>query len=624
MKKLYLFFAISPILAVAQIPNGYYDGTQGLTGYKLKTKVHELISKNYNWHYGDLPSFYATTELDKYYENDNTILDIYSEIPSGPDAYNYTATSIIGSANAEGLGYNREHMMPQSTFNSDYPMYSDLFFVVPTDARINQLRSNYPYGVSTTTPSNVYYTFTNSSKIGKNADTSYYTGRVYEPIDEFKGDVARTMLYFATRYEGKLGTFKFYPGTTDANDTNPLNGTEERAFDAWYLNLMLQWHIQDPVSQREIDRNNLVYGIQKNRNPFIDHPEWVAMIWNQSLVTVPPQSPQNLTITNNSANFLELNWTQNNPSEVVGYKIFVNGIFNGYAKTNHYFLDRLSPSTTYTISIKAYNNTYQDSPEIATSGTTTANSTFAKDLMITKYIEGTTSSTTSVFNNAIEISNKTGHEVNLENYSLRIQFYNSTSSSYYFSGPFQLEGKVADGETFVVYNPNANLTCYTKEQAKFVTAAPPLTFTGSQYLDLAYKGNTVDAVGIKNTANTNGNVSLYRLATILQPTENFSNSEWQTYPMNYCENLGTLQTLEKENTPKNTYSIYPNPVNENLMLLGKDIEKIKKVEIYDIGLRKIKQIYQPFGKEKSIPTHDLKSGIYWLLIEDQALKFIKN
>ena len=61
MKKLYLFFAISPILTVAQIPNGYYDGTQGLTGYKIKTKVHELISKNYNWHYGDLPSFYATT-----------------------------------------------------------------------------------------------------------------------------------------------------------------------------------------------------------------------------------------------------------------------------------------------------------------------------------------------------------------------------------------------------------------------------------------------------------------------------------------------------------------------------------------------------------------------------------
>jgi endonuclease I len=82
-----------------------------------------------------------------------------------------------------------------------------------------------------------------------------YTGRVYEPIDEFKGDVARSLLYFAVRYEGKLGSFTAYSTSTNINPTTdqcPLDGTEERAIDLPYIEMLLQWHA-DPVSQREID-----------------------------------------------------------------------------------------------------------------------------------------------------------------------------------------------------------------------------------------------------------------------------------------------------------------------------------------------------------------------------------
>ncbi|MBS1573622.1 MAG: endonuclease [Bacteroidetes bacterium] len=624
MKKLYFILSILPLfLSAQQIPAGYYNGTQGLTGYSLKSKLHELIIKNYNWHYGDLPNYYGITDLDKYYENDNSILDIYSEIPTGPDAYSYSVGNLIGSSSAEGQGYNREHMMPQSTFNSEYPMYSDLFFVVPTDARINQLRSNYPYGVSTTVPSNVFYIFTNSSKIGKNADTSYYTGRVYEPIDEFKGDIARTMLYFAVRYEGKLGTFNFYPGTTNANDTNPLNGTEERAFDSWFLNLMLQWHNQDPVSQREIDRNNLVYGIQKNRNPFIDHPEWVDMIWNQTPSNTTPIAPQNLTITETSANFAKLNWN-NNDTSVIGYKVYVDGVLHGYTSNTNYIVDHLSPNTNYTITIKSYNNSYLDSSFSTTTVSTQANSSFAKDLRITKYIEGTTSSTTSVFNNALEITNQTGHEVNLEGYKLNIQNYNSTSATYYFSNAFQLEGKVAAGETFVIINPYANLACFPMAQAKFVTASTPLTFTGSQYVELSYKGNPIDAVGLKNTSNTNNNVSLYRKATILQPNPIFDISEWQSYPMNYCEGLGSLQSSEVKINNTNSFTLFPNPAENILYIQGKNIQQIKKASIFDVNFRKISETINPFIKENHIDIHHLTSGNYWLLIDEQALKFIKK
>ena len=113
MKRI-LFLILFPFLAEAQAPSGYYDGTSTLTGYALKSKLHQIISeKNINWHYGDLTNFYNQTDLDKYYDHDasNTtiLLDIYSEIPNGSDSYEYTTANIVGSASAEGQGWNREH-----------------------------------------------------------------------------------------------------------------------------------------------------------------------------------------------------------------------------------------------------------------------------------------------------------------------------------------------------------------------------------------------------------------------------------------------------------------------------------------------------------------------------------
>ena len=107
MKRILLLSLFLPVLVFSQIPAGYYDGTSSLTGYALKTKLHEIISsKNINWHYGDLNEFYNKTDLDKYYDHDasNTaiLLDIYSEIPTGPDAYEYTVANVTGSASEEG------------------------------------------------------------------------------------------------------------------------------------------------------------------------------------------------------------------------------------------------------------------------------------------------------------------------------------------------------------------------------------------------------------------------------------------------------------------------------------------------------------------------------------------
>ncbi|ADQ81713.1 endonuclease [Riemerella anatipestifer] len=285
MKNIYLMVTLLiGGLGLAQIPNGYYDGTEGLSGYTLKSKLSEIITNGHRDRgYNGLWTAYATTDRDLYYENDNTILDIYSENPNGKDPYSYRyKTNQCGNYSGEGSCYNREHIIPQSLFSKASPMRNDAHFVVPTDGYVNGKRDSYPFSVVGTAT----WTSKNGSKLGKNSTTGY-SGTVFEPIDEFKGDVARMILYFVTRYEKRIPSFQ---------SGNIFNGTTTQGLEDWQLDILLTWHNQDPVSQREIDRNNAVYNHQSNRNPFIDHPEWVNKIWKTELSTKETHKNKDLKI----------------------------------------------------------------------------------------------------------------------------------------------------------------------------------------------------------------------------------------------------------------------------------------------------------------------------------------
>ncbi|NUY79407.1 endonuclease [Flavobacterium sp. MAH-1] len=267
--RTFLRFAIllTGLSAFAQIPAGYYNAATG-TGYTLKTQLYNIIKNHTVKSYNMLYTCYQTSDRDYFYENDGTILDIYSEKPNGPDSYTYSATNTgdrCGNYNSEGDCFNREHLMPQSVFNEDSPMVSDPHHILPTDGKVNGMRSNYAFGVV----NNPTWTSTNGSKLGNNS-TAGYSGIVFEPINEFKGDVARCLLYFAVRYQNTVGGYSHAM----------LNGTSDQVFSNWFLNILLTWHQQDPVSAREIARNNAIYAYQNNRNPFIDHPEYACMIWS--------------------------------------------------------------------------------------------------------------------------------------------------------------------------------------------------------------------------------------------------------------------------------------------------------------------------------------------------------
>lgn len=638
MKKLLLLVFLFPVLYFGQSLEVYYKGTEGLSGFALKSKLHEIISQQiYSYKYTQVASLYAATDIDNYYEKDGSVLDIYSEIPNGADAYIYNLNQNISSANAEGQGWNKEHGMPQSNFYGIYPMYSDIHFLIPADARINQLRSNNPYGRTLgaanncNSPNTTPCTASNGSKLGKSI-TPGFTGSVYEPIDEFKGDVARYLLYFITRYEGLLNSFNHQIAAS------PLDGTEERGFEEWYINMLKEWNTLDPVSSREIDRNNAIYAIEKIRNPFIDHPEWVNLIWDGTTDAVAPQVPVGLSVDKVGESFVALSWMPSSEADVIGYKVFVNGTEVKYSHTNSLVIDRLSPSTTYTISVKAYDKGYLLSADSNIVEVTTLDTDqLAKDLMITKYIEGTTSTTNGIYNTAIEITNLTGHDVDLGKYYLNMQ--SKSGTSYYFAEAYQLEGNLENGKSIVLIDPSANFSNYSPSQARFVTNSSALTFTGSQYVELSYgvkylktvstnnydmSFTTVDAVGIKNTSNSNGNVSLYRNTNVTDPNINFTMSEWTSHPMDYAEGLGTYlaeENIEKQNT---AFAVYPNPTQNILKIKGKQMKSVPKIQILDLTGKMVLERELPFNQGNTIDVSALIPGVYWVKIDGFSQKFIKK
>ncbi|MEZ8626556.1 endonuclease [Vibrio splendidus] len=251
----------------------YYKDAKGKVGFALKTALYQIIDNHSSQGYTAIWTLVSEADLDAYYDTDGSILDMYSEKPSGSDSIQFTKVADqCGQYSKEGDCYNREHSFPKSWFGGKVePMNSDGHHLFATDGYVNSKRSNWPFGeVSSTT-----YTSSNGSKLGSAANSLGYVGTVFEPIDEFKGDFARAYFYMATRYENEIANWEGNSTSSDA----ALDGTNTTVFEPWLLTMLKRWHSEDPVSQKEIDRNKAVHDFQGNRNPFIDHPEFVSQIW---------------------------------------------------------------------------------------------------------------------------------------------------------------------------------------------------------------------------------------------------------------------------------------------------------------------------------------------------------
>jgi endonuclease I len=273
LRNLTLFLLLSGLAASGQIPAGYYNSAANLYGAALKDALHHIIDDHTELSYTAVTNALKVTDEDPL--NSNNVICIYT-------GWSYPKTEFGNLGNQ----WNREHVWSKShgDFGDNPPEGTDLHHLRPCDASVNSAKGNKDFSKGVT------------QYIDGSGPTGCYTAPyIWEPRDADKGDVARMMFYMAVRYEGDNGetNLELVSYVNSSPDYQPLYGN---------LDTLLKWHNQDPVSNWEITRNDAIYyQYQGNRNPFIDHPEYVDMIWGEEPVS---------HVTGFSANDITLTWTE--------------------------------------------------------------------------------------------------------------------------------------------------------------------------------------------------------------------------------------------------------------------------------------------------------------------------
>ena len=610
MKKIYSFLLLLFItVSFAQIPSGYYNTATG-TGYTLKTQLYNIIKGHTDNGYAGLYTTYQTSDVDNFYENDGTVLDMYSENPSGTDPYNYSTgtTQRCGNYSVEGDCYNREHIIPQSVFNESSPMVSDAHFITPTDGKVNGMRSNYPHG----TVSSATYTSQNGSKLGSSS-VSGYSGTVFEPVNAFKGDIARMYFYFATRYENTVSGYSF-----------PMfDGSANKVFTTAFLNVLLAWHAQDPVSAREIARNNAIYGRQNNRNPYIDHPEYVNQIWGgtSSTDSQAPTAPTSLASTSKTSTSITLAWNASTDNVgVTGYDVYANSVFKTTVSGLSATITGLTASTSYSIYVKARDaagNTSASSSTIAVTTNSSGTGGTATDLLFSEYIEG------SGNNKALEIANNTGSSVSLSAYTIKKQ----TNGAGSWSTGLALSGTLTTGSKFVIVNSSISSTCYSTSAANISTSGTELMFNGNDAVGLFKNGVLIDIIGTFSggTANFAIDVTLRRKSTVTSPSTTFNlSSQWDSYTTDTCNNLASKIAIpnDEEIVDSDEIIVYPNPSDGNFYVGFDNLDTTYSIEIISFAGQKVFE--KQNTTDTAVPVSHLAKGIYIVQIITDSKTIIKK
>ncbi len=254
-----------------QIPTGYYVNAEGKTGESLKTALHEIIHEHTRLSYDGVWSALKYTDEDP--NNSNNVILLY------------TGWSYPKSNNGGGTTeWNREHTWAKSqgNFGTSAGAGTDIHHLRPTDVTVNSKRGSLMFD-------NGGSEYTDGSRYGggDGATGCKVSSSNWEPRDEVKGDVARMLFYMATCYESEDGVDL---ELAEYSSTSGLHGK---------LSTLLEWDEQDPVSDWEVRRNNRAYEKQGNRNPFIDHPEYVCLIWGDgdcdTIVNPPDTTTKTLT-----------------------------------------------------------------------------------------------------------------------------------------------------------------------------------------------------------------------------------------------------------------------------------------------------------------------------------------
>lgn len=242
--------------------DAYYDNLNGELDLNFKMKLHNLLEETHTYHPSYTPGTWEIlSEADKDPNNNNNVLCIYTgrSIP---------VADRDGSSSASVL-WNREHVWPKSLGfkNNSMTAHNDCHHLHASEKGINSTRGNKDFGEVSNGSRDSY---------GNSWNSSYF-----EPRDEVKGDIARSILYMVVRYDGD--TCKNCELDLEMVDGVADTGSVESGVKGYIgdIDTLIKWHYEDPVSEEEKNRNEIVYSYQKNRNPFIDHEEFVAYLYTE-------------------------------------------------------------------------------------------------------------------------------------------------------------------------------------------------------------------------------------------------------------------------------------------------------------------------------------------------------
>lgn len=515
MKKMILLLLAIPIFGYSQIPSYYNDVNLSESGTNLRNELSNKVTNTHTTFLTYTPGVWdALKQTDVDSDNSTKVVLVYGYSDTDGTS-NTDRTRGINNNGGGATDWNREHVYPKSLGSPNLGTSgpgADAHHLRPADVQRNSSRGSRKFADG-------------SGNSGATAQGHWYPG------DEWKGDVARMMMYMYIRYGNRCLPKNVGIGTVAASDTNMLQ-------------LFLEWNAEDPVSQLELQRNPLLENIQGNRNPFIDNPALATQIWGGPQAedrfgdigggedTQAPSIPNNMVANTTTQTSTILFW---NPSTdnvgVTGYDVYKNNVFLSSTAGTSYTVSGLVANTTYSFFVKAKdaaNNVSEASTSINITTQNTSTGGDASALFFSEYIEGSSN------NKAIEIANFTGESVNLSGYTIKRQ----TNGSGFWSGGVNLSGIVTNRDVYVVANSSASSTI--KNEADLISGASELTFNGNDPVGLFKDGILIDIIGTFNGGSSNfaKDKTLRRKADIASPSSTYKVSEWESYPQNTSNDLG--------------------------------------------------------------------------------------
>jgi chitodextrinase len=689
MKKTLLLFSLF-LTCIAYAQETYYDdvdlNAEGLTlkeNLAIKTIAAHTKILSYGWG--------AFQEGDLNPENSSEVLLIYGYSASGTTA----RTRGVYENGGNTGDWNREHTYAKSLGNPNLGTSGP-------GADAHHLR-----------PSDVSYNSQRGSK--KFADGSGNSGDVsggWYPGDEWKGDVARMMMYMYIRYGDQCKPTGVGIGNSSSTPDDMID-------------LFLEWNAEDPVSDFERQRNTYHTSSQNysqgNRNPFIDNAYLATRIWggtpaqdywglytskdneaptvptnitlsnntpssidaswsastdneavtkyeifidgnlhgdsantnytisglnsntsysvtvlakdianNKSAQSTPvngsttidneaPTVPTNVTITNQTGTSFKANWTASTDNvAVVGYDLFVNGVFNASTVDTNYNINGLTTSTTYSVTILAKDEAdNKSSQSTAATATTTDGSIIDVELFFSEYVEGNS------YNKALEIANITENTADLSSYSIARQSGGQWETALY------LTGSIAPNDVYVIINSNATDATLIAESDLGIPNVTPMTFNGDDRIGLFKNDVLVDIIGdLNGTSDFGENITLRRNNDITAPNTVYSEQgEWTVFAQNTVDDIGSHNdaTASVIDYLLSDIKMYPNPTNGNNVYFN--VSNNISIKIYNV-LGKIIVSEDITSTKNKIDISNLSKGVYLVKInsEDQFItkKLIKN